>query len=116
MYFTKHISKVTKSTVECRLLSSEGVNNHKLLHFTENISKVTKSAIELLLLSSEGITNYKLLQFLLLTDKLLQFLLLTASFHLHPRIITFSTLKNDCGTLVLRINIENVMKLGFVLE
>jgi hypothetical protein len=41
------ISKVTDSTIECRLLSSEGINNHKLLHFAETISKVTKSRIEL---------------------------------------------------------------------
>jgi hypothetical protein len=57
----EYFSKVTKSTIERRLLSSEGINNHKLLHFAENISKVTKSIIELWLLSREGINNYKLL-------------------------------------------------------
>jgi hypothetical protein len=94
MCFAEHMSKVTKSTRERRLLSSEGINNHKLLRFAENISRVTKSTIELWLLSSRGINNYKLLQFLLLTDKLLHFLLLMASFHLHPQIITFSKLKH----------------------
>jgi hypothetical protein len=34
---------VTKSTTECQLISSEGINNHKLLNFAENISKLTKS-------------------------------------------------------------------------
>jgi hypothetical protein len=53
--------------------------------------------MELWLLSGEGINNHKLLHFPLFTDKLLHFLLLTASFHLHPRIITFSTLKLDDG-------------------
>jgi hypothetical protein len=66
--FAEHISKATKSKIERRLLSSEGINNHKLLHFAENISKVTKSTVELRLLSSEGISNYKLLQFMLLTE------------------------------------------------
>jgi hypothetical protein len=61
-------------------------------YFAEHISKVTKSTLERRLLSSEGFNNRKLLQFLLLPDKLLHFLLHTASFHLHPRIITFSTL------------------------
>jgi hypothetical protein len=89
----EHISKVTKSAVECWLLSSEGINNHKLLHFTKNISNVMKSTVELMLLSNEGINNYKLLQFLPHTDKLLYFLLHTTSFHSQPCIITFSMLK-----------------------
>jgi hypothetical protein len=62
--------------------------------FAEHISKVMKSTTERWLLSCEGINNYKLLQFLLLMDKFLHFLLLMASFHLNPRIITFSTLIN----------------------
>jgi hypothetical protein len=71
---------------------------------TEHISKVTKSTIERRLLSSEGINNHKLLQFLLLTDKLLNFLLLTVSFYLHPRMITFSTLKQcrKSGNIIYR--------------
>jgi hypothetical protein len=63
---------------------------------------LTKSKIELRLLGSEGINNQKLLYFLLLTALqyplacygLLHFLLLTTLFRLHPRVITFSTLKN----------------------
>jgi hypothetical protein len=48
--------------------------------------KVQKPSNPVRLLSSEGINNYKLLQFLLLT----------ASFHLHPCIITFSTWRRSC--------------------
>jgi hypothetical protein len=33
MCFAEHISKVTKSTIERRLLSSEGINNYKWLRF-----------------------------------------------------------------------------------
>jgi hypothetical protein len=64
--------QVTKSTIERRLLSSEGINNQKLLHIAEILSKVTKSTLELRLLRGESINNYKFLQFLLLTHKLLQ--------------------------------------------
>jgi hypothetical protein len=69
------------STLELRLLGSEGINTHKLLHF-------------LLLMA---------LQYPLAWYKLFHFLLLMASFHLHPCVITFSTLKGkaipvtDCG-------------------
>jgi hypothetical protein len=69
--FIEHISMVTKSTIELRLLGSEGINNHRLLHF------LLRTA----------------LQYPLACYKLLCFLLTTASFHLHPRVTTFSTLK-----------------------
>jgi hypothetical protein len=50
MCFAEQISKVTNSTIERQLLSSEGINNKKLLHLAENISRVTRSTMELGLL------------------------------------------------------------------
>jgi hypothetical protein len=100
--FVENISKVTRSTMELRLLSSEGISNHKLLHFLLLTYKLlhflllTDKVLHFLLLTDKLLhfllLTDKLLHFLLLTDKLLYFLLLTASFHLHPRIM-FSMLK-----------------------
>jgi hypothetical protein len=97
-------------------------SSHLLTYFTSNKfrpihvlclahSKVTKSTIERRLLSSEGINNHKLLHLLLLA----------ASFHLHPRIITLSTLKTHIifckwhGLLQINQTNSNIMCNSFII-
>lgn len=63
--------------------------------------------MECRLFSSDGINNNKLLNSPLLTDKLLHVLLLTASLYLHPRIIMFSTLKCIHGFDISNVILQN---------